>query len=57
MRRQRKHPDMPVDHPAPISVPSRPMQLRLLNLALGFLLTLGLLMLIHPIINIGAVLS
>ena len=48
---------MPVDHPAPLPVQTRPMQLRLLNLALGFLLTLALLMLLHPMFNAGAMLS
>lgn len=48
---------MPVDHPAPIPVPTRRIQLRTLNLALGFLVTLGLLMALYSAVNLGALLS
>ena len=42
---------MPVDYPAPIPVPTRRMHLRKLNLALGFLGTLGVLMALHAVFD------
>jgi hypothetical protein len=48
---------MPVDYPAPTPAPTRHWQLRLLNLALGFLVTLGLAMALTPVFDIGGRLS
>ena len=48
---------MPVDHPAPIQAPNWRMPMRLINLALGFLLTTGVLMALRSVINFGGTLS
>lgn len=48
---------MPVDHPAPISAQTRLIEVRLLKLALGFLVMLGLLMLLHRAFGLGGLIS
>lgn len=47
---------MPVDHPAPIMAPTRRIPVRLLSLALGFLVTLGLLMAVRHVTNLSGLL-
>lgn len=44
---------MPVDHPAPISVPTPRMYARTLNLTIGFLGTLALLMVLNAVFDFG----
>ena len=54
MRLQAKAPThMPVDHPAPVPLPTRRMYARTLNLALGFLGTLALLMALNAVFDFG----
>jgi len=48
---------MPVDHPAPVSTQTRLIEVRLLKLALGFLVLLGLAMLLHRAFGFGGLIS
>ena len=49
--------NMPVDHPAPILAPMRRSYFRTLSLALGFLVTLGLLLAMRHLFNLSGVLT
>jgi hypothetical protein len=49
---------MPVDHPdKPLERRAPPAHLRKINLALGFLIALGLLFMLAPMLNIGGLMS
>lgn len=48
---------MPVDYPAPIPAPTRRTPLRSLSLAVGFLVTLGLLMAAQHLVDFSGLLS
>ena len=51
-------PPMPVDHPdKPLERRAPPAHLRKINLALGFLIALGLLFMLAPMFNIGGLMS
>ena len=51
-------PPMPVDHPdKPLERRAPPAHLRKINLALGFLIALGLLFMLAPMLNIGGLMS
>lgn len=48
---------MPVDHPAPILAPIRRTRMRTLSLAMGFLVTLGVLMMLRQMVDLSGVLN
>ena len=51
-------PPMPVDHPdKPLERRGPPAHIRKINLALGFLIALGLLFMLAPMLNIGGLMS